>query len=140
MGTALNEKCKEEKCIYERAYLWKSNVQAMNTFLKGKAKFISIIQPNHYAVNANDLNQLDKRMLNENFGWELNDKKSWELIEDFQTQMANSGELLSENYNKPFLFSNTEEKNLVDSCCHLTEIGNKILAKKIAESINKLVR
>jgi hypothetical protein len=140
LGATLNKKCKEEKCIDERAYLWKSNIQAMNNFLRDKAYFISLIQPNHYMADSKDLNEHDFVMLRKDFGWEDSDSKSWTIIEDHQLRMFRSNDLLAANLNKPYAFKNTQEKNLIDGCCHLTEIGNKNLAIKVADSINRLVK
>lgn len=124
-----------EEGLYEHlAAIWmRSSLQMNRLSLENEIRYFHFLQPNQYFSQAKPMGAKEQR---DAYGGDNPYRMGAEM--GFPSLLREGAALVEQGVNFTDLspvFDEVEEALYIDACCHLNEIGNRILAKQIARVI-----
>lgn len=121
-----------EKLYADIAYVWVNSSLAMRNLAEANgADYFHFLQPNQYYPGSKQLNEEElKKAFDENFPHKSSVEMGYPQLIEASGRLLSSGE----NYHDlSMIFKDVSETAYVDTCCHLTELGNEIMRENILE-------
>ena len=101
-------------------------------------RYLHFLQPNQYVPDSKKFNQQERRQA-------LNDRSPYgeHVVKAYSLLRSAGASLRSEGvgfHDLSMIFSEVSEPIYVDTCCHVNELGNRILGETISKVILENVR
>lgn len=124
-----------EQGLDEMAHFWKTCSEQMQALCDQRgAQYFHFLQPNQYMPNSKPFSDEEKERFTNNFVFKGPTTKGYPLLVRFGRELQESG---MNFYDLTTLFQEEERTVYVDDCCHFNELGQMLLAQKMADIIGQ---
>ncbi|MEZ6049793.1 MAG: hypothetical protein R3C02_00135 [Planctomycetaceae bacterium] len=126
----------EEEVYEELVGIWESSSRLIGELCAANAiQYYHFLQPNQYVEGSKPMGDDELQIaFREDHPYREGVTRGYPLLRQAGERLALSGENFTDLTDA---FRETQESVYIDDCCHFSDLGNRILAERIAEAILK---